>query len=239
MPPRTPRRASPARVAQRRRSALLWLSIAVLVTALVALPRDAELPPVEGDLARAEPGRAPPAEPVWTNLAAAAPLFTIAGTRPAPSLTRYQTRIQAETGAREDSATYGAFESGPYLRVDLSRSDAARPASHFVDLARRAAARAAGSPGGACCQVREPRSGGCLAGGDRHIRLAQLPIVSRPRRHARGGVDGVVLRRCARTSPARATGLPDRSDHPGAGEPGPRATRDVRRCLVPPPELCR
>ena len=76
---------------------------------------------------------------VWTSLAEKRPLFGLSAGDPALALTRYEARRRADTGAREDSASYGVFAAGPYFHIALRRSDGELPASHFVDAARRAA----------------------------------------------------------------------------------------------------
>jgi hypothetical protein len=95
-------------------------------------PREATAPTAfEG--AAAAPAKA------WTSLAEQRPLFGVSAGDPALALTRYEARLRPDTGAREDSASYGVFAAGPYLHIALRRSDGEPPASHFVDAARRAA----------------------------------------------------------------------------------------------------
>jgi hypothetical protein len=108
-------------------------ALVIAVATLVRLPQAAEVP----SMAAAAENRPASRNPVWNQVPNAVPVFAL--TAPPAPLTRYEARLDPDTGAREDIASYGAAMAGFHLRVALVRAESAPPASHFVDLARRAA----------------------------------------------------------------------------------------------------
>ena len=95
-----------------------------------------------------EPGQAsvpaPSADPIaalsaWRDVPDAAPLFRLASERADLALQRAATRENQATGAREDSASFGRFDSGSSVGLSLRRADRPGRASFFVAIARLAA----------------------------------------------------------------------------------------------------
>lgn len=117
------------------------MAAAVAIVALVLLAREGLRP--ESEPAPVRPVRpavlVAPA-PAWSAIPQAKPYYAVDIARLKALPQTHEARRHAN-GGREDKLVYGVFESDePYLRLALFRAprEAERPASFFLDLARRA-----------------------------------------------------------------------------------------------------
>lgn len=117
------------------------LAAAAAIAVLALIAREAPRPAVEPAPIRAVPPAALVAPaPLWTAIPEPKPHYAV-DLPQLKSLPQIHEARRHANGGREDKLVYGVFESEqPYLRLAVFRGphEAERPASFFLDLARRA-----------------------------------------------------------------------------------------------------
>lgn len=117
------------------------IAAAAAIMALVLIAREGMRPALEpAPIREVRPAMLVAPTPVWTAIPAPKPHYAVELPQ-LKALPQIHEARQHANGGREDKLVYGVFESDePYLRLAVFRGarEADRPASFFLDLARRA-----------------------------------------------------------------------------------------------------